>query len=130
MQQKNQAAYSVIGSDLTVTGQIVSKSPIQVDGQILGDIHCPALDVGDSAKIQGGIVTEDAVVYGQVKGSIQCEHLTLQNTANVEADIRYKSLTVEQGAIFEGGLTRVKDNEPVKDKAAAEAAQSGRKFKW
>ena len=126
-QQKHHTAYSVIGSDLTVTGQIVSKSPIQVDGQIHGDIHCPALDVGEAAQIRGGIVTEDAVVYGKVKGSIECEHLTLQDTADVEADIRYKSLTVEQGASFEGGLTRVKESAP---QPAQEAQPTGRKLKW
>ena len=31
---------SIIGEDLTITGNVTSKGEIQVDGEIQGDIHC------------------------------------------------------------------------------------------
>ena len=105
MLQKNpDVTYSVIGADLIVTGQIQSKSPIQLDGKIMGDIHCPALDVEKQAIIKGGVVTEDLIVYGKINGSIKCANASLQRGANVEADIDYGSISVEEGASLQGGL--------------------------
>jgi hypothetical protein len=34
---------SIIGEDLTITGNVTSKGEIQVDGEIQGDIHCSSL---------------------------------------------------------------------------------------
>ena len=49
-------APSIIGEDLTVTGNVLSRGEVQVDGQIQGDVHCSSLIVGEKAQITGGIV--------------------------------------------------------------------------
>ncbi len=100
---------SIIGTDLTVTGNVISKGEVQVDGVIQGDINCTSLIVGEKAQITGGIVAEDVVVRGSVKGSIRGVRVTLQSTSKVDGDIFHKSIAIEQGAYFEGKSRRSED---------------------
>ncbi len=100
---------SIIGSDLTVMGNVVSKGEVQVDGEIQGDVHCASLVVGEKAQITGGIVAEDVVVRGRVMGSIRGMRVTLQSSSHVEGDIFHQSLAIEQGAFFEGKSRRSDD---------------------
>jgi len=103
------ASLSLIGDDLTITGNIVSEGEIQVDGNVQGDIQCASLVVGEDAQIRGSIVADDVVVRGRIVGTIRGQRLSLQNSCHVEADISHKSLVIEQGAFFEGKSRRADD---------------------
>ena len=102
-------APSIIGEDLTVTGNVLSRGEVQVDGQIQGDVHCSSLIVGEKAQITGGIVAEDVVVRGRVMGSVRGNRVTLQASSHVEGDVFHKSLAIKQGAFFEGKSRRSED---------------------
>ncbi len=97
---------SIIGEDLTITGNVASKGEIQVDGEIQGDIHCGSLLLGDKSQVIGSVVAEDIVVRGRVVGSIRGLRVTLQAQSHVEGDIFHQSLAIEQGAYFEGKSRR------------------------
>jgi len=114
------ASLSLIGDDLTITGNIVSEGEIQVDGKVQGDIQCASLVVGEDAQIRGSVVADDVVVRGRIVGSIRGQRLSLQTSCHVEADISHKSLVIEQGAFFEGKSRRADD-------AAAEKADAASK---
>ncbi|MFP3920908.1 MAG: polymer-forming cytoskeletal protein [Dichotomicrobium sp.] len=105
----DRVAPSIIGEDLAITGNVISKGEVQVDGQIEGDVHCASLIVGEKAEITGGIVAEDVVVRGRVMGSIRGVRVTLQASSHVEGDVFHKSLAIEQGAFFEGKSRRAED---------------------
>jgi cytoskeletal protein CcmA (bactofilin family) len=116
---------SVIGADLQVTGSLVSKGEVTVEGEIQGDINCASLLVGDTARIMGNVVSEDVVVRGRVEGSIRGARVTLQSSSHVEGDIFHKSLAIEQGAFFEGKSRRSEDpvgTAPKTDSALANGA--------
>ena len=97
---------SIIGEDLTITGNITCKGEIQVDGEIEGDIRCGSLLLGDKSKVTGGVAAEDVVVRGHLVGSITGLRITLQGQSHVEGDIFHQSLAIEQGAYFEGKSRR------------------------
>jgi len=105
----SRAAPTIIGEDLTITGNVASKGEIQVDGEIQGDIHCSSLLLGDKSRVTGGVVADDVVVRGKVLGSIKGLRVTLQSQAHVEGDIHHQSLAIEQGAYFEGKSRRSDD---------------------
>lgn len=109
---------SIIGEDLTITGNVTSKGEIQVDGEIQGDVHCGSLLLGDKSQVMGGVVAEDIVVRGRVVGSIRGLRVTLQAQSHVEGDIFHQSLAIEQGAYFEG-KSRRSDNPLEEMKSAA-----------
>lgn len=100
---------SVIGPDLKLMGNAQSSGEVHVEGEIQGDIHCARLIVGEKATITGGVVAEDVTVHGRVMGSIRGERVSLQNTSHVEGDVFHKSLSIEQGAYFEGKSRRSED---------------------
>ena len=100
---------SIIGEDLTITGNVTSKGEIQVDGEIEGDIHCGSLLLGDKSQVRGGVVAEDIVVRGHMIGSIRGLRITLQAPSHVEGDIFHQRLAIEPGAYFEGKSRRCDD---------------------
>lgn len=102
-------ALSVIGDDLTITGNVVSKGEVQIDGLVQGDVHCGTLLVGDHAQITGSVFADDVVVRGRVLGSVRGTRVTLQDSSHVEGDIYHQSLAIEQGAYFEGKSRRSDD---------------------
>ncbi len=51
-------APSIIGEDLTVTGNIISKGEVQIEGDVQGDVFCSNLIIGDRGRVTGVIVAE------------------------------------------------------------------------
>jgi cytoskeletal protein CcmA (bactofilin family) len=119
---------SIIGEDLTITGNVISKGEIQVDGEIQGDVQCGSLLLGEKSQIMGSVVAEDVVVRGRVLGAIRGLRVTLQAQSHVEGDIYHQSLAIEQGAYFEGKSRRSDDPlataKPKADKPVTDAAHS------
>jgi len=100
------ANLSVIGPDLIITGNLLSKGEVQVDGTVEGDIHGSHVIVGPNANIIGGIVAEEIVIRGQVSGTVRGKRVMLQASSQVEGDIYHNALSIEQGAMFEGKSRR------------------------
>lgn len=103
-------AASVIGADLTIVGNLVSKGEVQVDGIVEGDVHGSHVIIGETATITGSILSEEVVVRGHVIGSVHSKRVMLQSTSQVEGDIFHQSLSIEQGAMFEGKSRRSSDD--------------------
>ena len=97
---------SVIGADLVITGNLDAKGESRVDGQVEGDIHAQRIVIGDGARTTGNLVAESIEVQGTAQGSIRGNAVTFTSSSRVEADVSHKSLTVEQGAFFEGKSRR------------------------
>lgn len=102
-------APSVIGPDLTIAGNLVSKGEVQVDGVVQGDIFGSHVIIGEKASIAGGIVAEEIVIRGHVNGTVRGRRVMLQSTSHVEGDVFHQSLAIEQGAFFEGKSRRSDD---------------------
>ena len=98
----NSSTFSVIGSDVTIKGDISALADLHVDGTIEGDIACASLVQGESSKITGGITAESARLAGKVTGSIRARELVILRSAQIEGDVHYEALTIEQGAQVDG----------------------------
>lgn len=103
---------SVIGRDLTIVGdglRIVSRGKIQVDGQIRGDVLGQEIVIGNEGHVAGLVSATKIIVHGAVDGAIRGQQVELTSKARVDADIFHASLTLEQGASFEGKSRRPQD---------------------
>jgi cytoskeletal protein CcmA (bactofilin family) len=103
---------SIIGRDLTIIGnglKIISKGILQVDGEVQGDLYGAEIVIGEEGRVAGLINGERVIVRGQVAGTIRGVQVTLAPRANVEAEIQHQTLTIEQGAMFEGKARRHTD---------------------
>lgn len=101
---------SVIGADLTITGNLICKGEVQVDGIVEGDVQGSHVVVGEGATVTGSISGEEVIVRGHIVGSVRGKRVMLQTTSQVEGDIYHQSLSIEQGAMFEGKSRRTKED--------------------
>ena len=105
-------AASVIGKDLSIEGQTITircKGSLRVNGNIHADLHCKELMIGEKALINGSIAADEVVVFGRIKGAILGANVTLHSSAQVEGDIHSRSLSIQQGASFDGRSRTVSD---------------------
>lgn len=96
------ATFSVIGADVTITGDIVASADLHVDGTIEGDIRCASLVQGEGSAIHGAVTAESARLAGTVTGSITARELVILKSARIDGDVHYDALTIEQGAQVDG----------------------------
>jgi cytoskeletal protein CcmA (bactofilin family) len=106
---RGNASASVIGADLSITGNLESKGEVQIEGEIQGDVHAQRIVIGERARITGALIAEEVVVRGSVQGSIRGNAVTFQASSRIEGDVFHKSLAIEQGAYFEGKSRRSDD---------------------
>jgi cytoskeletal protein CcmA (bactofilin family) len=112
----NNAAPSIIGSDVTVNGDITTLGEIQLDGTIDGDIRSESLTIGEHGAVNGTVMANNVVVKGSVTGQIKGRNVRLEKSSRVKGDIMHESLSVEAGAMVDGSLTH-KDNPMEEDPA-------------
>ena len=95
---------TIIGKDSVITGTIDIKGPLRVDGRIKGQINCEdTVTVGAGGDLEAEINCKTAVVAGKVTGNIiASEKVELQAKAEINGDLKTRSLVIEQGAIFCG----------------------------
>lgn len=116
---------SVLSSDLTIKGNVITSGDVQVEGTVEGDVHAHLLTIGESATVKGEIVGDDVVVHGRVIGRLRGLKVRLTASARVEGDIVHKTIAIESGAHFEGSVQRQED--PIGDttrRASAPQASS------
>ena len=106
------AASSVIGEDLTIEGQSITircRGALHINGSIQAELHSRQLVVGHSGTVAGTIAADSVDVFGRVSGAIRGSRVVLHSSAEVEGDIHARSLSVEDGASFEGRSRKVTD---------------------
>lgn len=96
------STFSVIGSDVTIKGDISASVDLHVDGTIEGDLKCASLVQGEASTVKGGVIAETARLAGKVVGSITARELVILKSAQIEGDVHYDALTIEQGAQVDG----------------------------
>ena len=95
-------SFSVLGADVTITGNIAASTELHIDGTVEGDIDCASLVQGEASQITGEVKAESARLAGRVDGSIHARELIILRSATINGDVHYEALTVEQGASVQG----------------------------
>lgn len=111
------STFSVIGSDVTIRGDVTASTELHVDGSIEGDIQCASLVQGETSVITGAVTAETARLAGRVVGSITARDLVVLRSARIEGDVHYDALTIEQGAQVDGRFAHRTPGKTGTDKA-------------
>ena len=69
--------FSVIASDVEITGNLSAKVDLHIDGKINGDVTCGSIVQGEGSVISGKVVAETARLSGKVDGSIEAGDLVI-----------------------------------------------------
>lgn len=86
----------------TITGDLISKSGMRIDGQVQGNVKTPSKVVlGETGVIKGTLECENADIEGKFSGNMTISGtLTLRATAQVDGDVVAGKLAIEPGAAF------------------------------
>ena len=97
--------FSVLGSDVVITGNVSASVDLHVDGKIDGDLKCANLVQGEASEIKGAVVADTAKIAGLLDGSIEAKTLIVHATARITGDVTYETITIENGGKVEGKLS-------------------------
>jgi len=96
--------YNALCHGTQIKGNIEADRDLRIDGEVEGNVTCGGkVVVSQTGIITGKIACVNAEIGGHVVGDILVsELLTLRTTANIEGDVKTKSLVVEPSAVFNG----------------------------
>ncbi len=94
--------FSLIGGDVTISGNLTASVDLHVDGVVEGDIICAALVQGPDSRITGHVTAQSARLAGLVDGSITAQELVVESSARITGDVRYATISIEAGSRIDG----------------------------
>jgi cytoskeletal protein CcmA (bactofilin family) len=93
---------SVISEGFVLTGDVVAKGILHIEGRVVGTIRCDSVNIGANGSVDGAIECKSLQIKGTVTGTCMCGELVLASTARVTAKVTYGLLTISRGAKTEG----------------------------
>ena len=108
---------SLISGNLAMVGDLEFEEGLKVSGTVRGNIsHKPGthslLALSAEGRVEGNVSSYDALIDGTIVGDLVVEHLLeLHSNARVCGNISYRQLSMENGAVVEGKLHRLGDEE-------------------
>lgn len=116
---------AVIGSSITVQGDIKGQEDFTILGQVKGtvDVKEHTVTVGQSGKVKADVHAKLIVVEGRVQGNLfGSDQIVLRSTADVQGNLTAPRVALEDGAQFKGAI----DMEPSsKSKGGGPGGPSG-----
>ncbi|HMO01760.1 MAG TPA: polymer-forming cytoskeletal protein [Oligoflexia bacterium] len=95
---------TVIGANVKIVGKLTFNESVEIDGKVEGDMtSTDLLAIGENGDITGNIDGAEVVVKGKLKGDIKAtKRVALRKNAKVTGNISSPTLSIEEGAVFEG----------------------------
>ena len=105
---KSENKISTISENLHITGTLYSKGKISFNGSIKGSLESKSLYVGENGFIDGKVEADEAVILGRIKGTLKGNKVRLAASSRIEGDTYHQVIAIEDGAIYEGSIKRIK----------------------
>ncbi len=101
---ENSPTINFLGAGTSISGDIISNGDFRIDGNLTGSIKSKGkVVVGNSGKIEGEIICQNADISGEIVAKIVVhELLSLKSSAKLQGDIFTSKLAIEPGAKFTG----------------------------
>ena len=113
---------TMIGAGTTIKGDVTFEGGLRVDGTVEGTITAPdgsgsRLVITDHAEVRGEVYVPNVVINGRVIGNVHAsDRLELHAQSNVEGDLYYEVIQMEEGAGITGTCSHIsatKQGKPV-----------------
>ena len=105
---KPEIQISNVSENLHITGSIFSSGKISFNGSIKGTLESKSLYVGENGFIDGKVEADEAVILGRIKGTLKGNKVRLASSSRIEGDTYHQVIAIEDGAIYEGSIKRIK----------------------
>ena len=107
---KSENKISTISENLHITGTLYSNGKISFNGSIKGSLESKSLYVGKNGFVDGKVEADEAVILGRVKGTLRGNKVRLASSSRIEGDTYHQVIAIEDGAIYEGSIKRIKNS--------------------
>lgn len=96
----------LLGAGAEFEGKLTFKGTVRIDAKFRGSIVTDdVLVVGEHARIDAEIACGSVVVQGEVNGNIKAKNaVELHRSAKVHGSVETASLSIEKGALLQGGV--------------------------
>jgi cytoskeletal protein CcmA (bactofilin family) len=118
-------AVSVIGSGITVTGNIEASVDLQIQGKVTGDVRCATLLLGERSEVHGNIYAERVRVAGLIEGSVETKDLAVEASARIAGDVVYSRIRIANGGVIHGKIKHQPSDEEYSDNGKLRLVDSG-----
>jgi len=109
----------VIGSGTSFKGSNIQTDAIEIYGKVETSVAAKIIFVGSSAEIIGSVTCDQIEIHGSVSGAIQTNgKVTIKKTATVIGTLRYKTLSIDEGANIYSDLHCTNTDQKTLDKVA------------
>ena len=97
----------VVGRGITMSGEIESCDHLVVEGTMEAALKgASVLDVEESGVFYGAVEINQATIAGRFEGDLTVNgRLTVTETGSITGSVAYKELAVEAGAVIDGKIT-------------------------
>jgi len=121
----SQKETTYFGKNLRIKGRVSGNGNIIILGALDGEFNLKGrVKIAQPAKIKGQVKADIISVNGHVQGSLVAkERVHLDQTARIEGQINTPSLSISEGASFDGEIT-MSGRSPESSKPAAVASVS------
>jgi cytoskeletal protein CcmA (bactofilin family) len=105
-------AETIIGSGVTVHGELNSESDVMIDGHVDGNITTTGdITIGVNAEVTATLTGANIMIAGHLTGNIHASsEANIKETGRVDGDITSIGLSISSGGIFIG-RSRMKTTE-------------------
>ena len=96
-----------VTESLTVTGRLLSRGPLHVNGEVVGTLELPEdrLTVGPNGNIRAAVSAKEIEIFGIIEGEVKADRVIVRKKATLIGDVCTRALIIEGGAWFEGRST-------------------------
>lgn len=124
---------ATIGPSIKIKGDVSGDEDLLIQGKIEGKVKLGKhnVTIGSDGHVKADVHGRTVVVEGQVEGDLHAkEQIVLRHSARVEGSISAPRVTLEDGAVFRGGIEMdagAKDGKPAVGKPADAGPGAGPK---
>jgi len=105
---------TIVGPSVKIKGDFHGSGNIVIEGSVEGNLKSDKfISIKDKALVIADVEAHDALIGGEVHGNITIKgFLEILSSAKISGDIQANSLSISQGAIFNGNCAMAADHNP------------------
>ena len=102
--RQEKAVPTVIASDLSIAGNLISEGSIEVAGRVEGNIKCNELNLRPTGYIKGDVFGKIVKINGEIHGVIKAKQVSIAEKGKIHGFVVYETLSISEGAVIFGQL--------------------------
>ena len=98
----------VVGSGVTLKGNIKSCKTLKINGDVEAEIECDHLEINEGGILKGSVVAKTAEISGKLSGTASFgEKVLIQSTGSFSGNLTYGAICIELGGLVKGEFDEI-----------------------